>query len=190
MPTGGAEQLARERVHALVDAITPLDERERVDRRDVLAWIDSGAPLWRTAPPATPPEHLVAYCALVDIDTRSMLLVDHRNAALWLPTGGHVDPGEDAAIAAARELREELDVVAPPISDAPIFLTRTTTVGLDGGHVDVSLWYAFRGTPALSLRPDAREFSDHLWWPFDEITPSGRFEPELPRFVAKLAAHL
>lgn len=30
---------------------------------------------------------------LVASDTQ-VLLVDHKNAQLWLPTGGHVEPGE------------------------------------------------------------------------------------------------
>ncbi|HET6833936.1 MAG TPA: hypothetical protein VFH30_08700 [Acidimicrobiales bacterium] len=57
----------------------------------------SGAPIWRTAKPATPPKHLVAYFVLVDSAAHSCLLVDHRLADLWLPTGGHVEPGEDLA---------------------------------------------------------------------------------------------
>ncbi len=177
-------------VRSIVAAITPFDDRERADQRSTLEWIDSGAPLWRTAPPATPPEHFVAYCALVDADARSMLLVDHRNAALWLPNGGHVDPHEDPADAAARELGEELGVFVTPLVDEPIFLTRTTTVGLDGGHVDVSLWYAFRGTVGMTVSPDRNEFTDHRWFAFDDITPAGRFDPELPRFLAKLESIL
>ena len=76
---------------AVVERIVPFDAQERADQRDVLAWIDSGEPIWQVEPPATPPEHLVVYCVLVDVDARALLLVDHRNAGLWLPTGGHVD---------------------------------------------------------------------------------------------------
>ena len=177
-------------VRSIVAAIMPFDDSESADQHATLEWIDSGARLWRTAPPATPPEHLVAYCALVDSDARSMLLVDHRKAGLWLPNGGHVDPHEDPAEAGARELGEELGVIATPLVDEPIFLTRTRTVGLDGGHVDVSLWYAFRGTVGMTVDPDPNEFTDHRWFPLDTITPAGRFDPELPRFLAKLESML
>ena len=169
-----------------VATITPLDARETRDQLDTLAWIDSGAPIWRTAAPATPPEHLVVYCALVDVDARSLLLVDHRNAGLWLPTGGHVDPGEHPADAARRELMEELGVGAQFVSPDPLFVTRTLTVGLDGGHIDVSLWYAFGGTRGMAVTPDPGEFTDHRWWHFDEIVLTERVDRELPRFVAKL----
>ncbi len=73
-----------------------------------MAWIASGVQIFRTAKPDVPPKHLVAYFALVDPAPRSMLLVDHRNAGLWLPTGGHVEPDEDLAATVTREAREEL----------------------------------------------------------------------------------
>jgi 8-oxo-dGTP diphosphatase len=173
-------------VRAAVASIAPWDEREALDRRDALAWVDSGAPIWRTERPATPPEHLVVYCVLVDVAARALLLVDHHNAGLWVPTGGHVEPAEAPVVAAERELGEELGVTAPRLGRLPLFVSRTETVGLDQGHVDVTLWYGFRGTPDLDFRPDPVEFADHRWWTFAEITPGARIEPELVRFVAKL----
>ena len=184
------ERHSRAHVRSIVASIPPFDEREARDQLDTLAWLDSGVPIWRTAAPATPAEHLVVYCVLVDVDARSLLLVDHRNARLWLPTGGHVDPEEQRADAARRELGEELGVGVPFVSPDPVFVTRTLTVGLDGGHVDVSLWYAFGGTRGMVVTPDPGEFTDHRWWHFDEIVLTERVDRELPRFVAKLTAGL
>jgi hypothetical protein len=73
-----------------VASIQPVDPLEETHRSDALAWIDSGAPLCRTAKPATPPKHLVSYFAVVD--GHYILLVDHRSAQLWIPPGGHVEP--------------------------------------------------------------------------------------------------
>jgi 8-oxo-dGTP pyrophosphatase MutT (NUDIX family) len=181
---------ARSRVRQLVDAMGPHDEVEAAHQREVLAWIDRGDPLWRTAKPATPPEHLVAYAVLVDPDRRAVLLVDHRDAGRWLPTGGHVEPGEDPADAAARELIEELGVPPVPLTPGPLLLTRTTTIGVSAGHVDVSLWFAFVGSPDDDLRPDPDEIGAVRWWPFDSIRhgPGTRFDPHLPRFVDALVA--
>ena len=95
--------------------------------------IASGAQIFRTAEPDAPNQHLVAYFALVDRDARSMLLVDHRNAGLWLPTGGHVEPDEDPAATVTREAREELGIDAVldrGLSSNPLFVTQTTTVGV------------------------------------------------------------
>jgi 8-oxo-dGTP diphosphatase len=129
-----------------VASILPLDELERTHRSDALAWIDSGAPLCRTLKPATPPKHLVSYIGVVD--GRDILLVDHKSAQLWLPPGGHVEPGEHPRETVVRELFEELKVVAKHNMAGPLMVTCTTTVGLDAGHNDVSLWYVVTGIRA------------------------------------------
>ena len=61
---------ARERVDAALRAIEPWDAAEADHRTDALAWVRSGAPIWRIAKPATPPKHLVAYFLLVDSAAR------------------------------------------------------------------------------------------------------------------------
>jgi 8-oxo-dGTP diphosphatase len=180
-----------ELVAGVVGGIVPFDRREVGDQRETLAWVASGAPLCRTAKPATPPEHLVAYAVVVDPAARQVLLVDHRLSGLWLPAGGHVEPGERPAVAARRELLEELGVDAPMLDAdrGPSFVTRTTTIG-EGEHLDVSLWFAFAVAAGSPLAWDRREFRGIRWWPFEAIKPGPgtRFDPELPRFVAKLTA--
>ena len=178
-------------VRAIVSEIAPLDPLEAEHRADALAWIDSGLDIFRSAKPATPPKHLVSYCVLVDADRRRVLLVDHRDAQRWLPTGGHIDPGEHPVAAARREMHEELGIrpdFHPAIGDVPLLVTVTDTGGLSAGHTDVSLWFAFDGSGDRSLSPDAGEFVDTRWWKFDDIAhgPETRFDPHLPRFVSKL----
>ena len=116
-----------------------MDALEAVTRDEVLAWIDSGAELCRIEKPATPPQHLIAYFALVDGD--HLLLVDHINAELWLPTGGHVEPGEHPRQTVLREVQEELGIDGVFLHEQPLCLTITETVGKTAGHTDVSLWY-------------------------------------------------
>lgn len=177
-------------MHGIVAAIAPVDRQERRHRDDTLAWIAGGAPLCRTARPASPPEHLVAYAVAVDRAHGEILLVDHRDAGRWLPTGGHVEPGEDPAAAAGRELGEELGITAPFLDGlaAPRLVTRTVTAGLSAGHTDVSLWYAFAVDRGRELAPDAGEFAGVRWWPWAAVVhgPGTRFDPHLPRFVAKV----
>jgi 8-oxo-dGTP diphosphatase len=122
-----------------VASIEPFDALERAHREDALAWIDSGVELCRTAKPAIPPKHLVSYFVLVDHD--HLLLVDHKNAQLWLPSGGHVEPGEHPRATVARELQEELGLDLIDAPEAPLMLTTAETVGTTAGHIDVSLWY-------------------------------------------------
>jgi 8-oxo-dGTP pyrophosphatase MutT (NUDIX family) len=164
-------------------------------RSDALAWVRSGAPIWRIEKPATPPKHLVAYFLLVDAAAQSCLLVDHRSAGLWLPTGGHVEPGEDPATTVRRECREELGFSAPlldGLASQPLFVTQAVTVGLDAGHCDVSLWYVCHADAGRPLELDDREFRAARWWPFAELatTDATRLDPHLPRFLGKLLAQI
>ncbi|MFD0467089.1 NUDIX domain-containing protein [Nonomuraea thailandensis] len=146
---------SRELVRALVEEMTPHDGREAADLKWTLDWVDSGAPLFRVAKPATPPCHLVAYAALVDRGRASVMLVDHLKARAWLPPGGHVDPGEDPRRTVLREVEEELGIAGrfhPVLGSAPFFLTVTRTRGADA-HTDVSLWFVLEGISRRRSRP-------------------------------------
>lgn len=166
-------------------SIVPFDATERQHVADALAWVASGAPLFRTSKPATPPKHLVSYFAV--IDDGHILLVDHRNARLWLPTGGHVDVGEHPRATVVRELKEELGIVAT-IADVgpPRMVTVTETVGITAGHTDVSLWYVVAGHRSAPLEYDTSEFHSVNWFRFSGV-PVDRADPHLRRFLAKLA---
>jgi len=175
----------RAAIRGEVDSIRPLDELEEAHRADVLAWIDSGAPLCRTAKPATPPKHLVSYFAVVGGD--HILLADHKNAQLWLPSGEHVEEGEHPRETVARELQEELGLVAAHDIEEPLMVTCTTTVGLTAGHVDVSLWYVVKTDRKQSIRFDEGEFAQIRWFKVSEV-PLQRSDPHMGRFLKKLGA--
>lgn len=174
----------RQHIRNEVLSIIPGDALERQALADCLAWVDSGVQLCRIAKPATPPIHLVAYFAV--IDDGHILLVDHRNAQLWLPTGGHVEPDEHPRTTVARELEEELGFAAAHPIAAPVFVTATTTVGLTAGHTDISLWYVVRASRDQQIHFDAREFVAVRWFRYDQV-PYERSDPQLRRFLAKLA---
>ncbi len=89
----------REQIRAELTAICPFDGLEREQVESALAWVDSGVGLCWVEKPAVPRKHLVSYFVVVDGDW--ILLVDHKNARLWLPTGGHVEPGERVGAGAA-----------------------------------------------------------------------------------------
>jgi len=166
-----------------VELIQPLDEMERESKLDVLAWIDSGAELCRLEKPATPPKHLISYFAVVDDD--HLLLVDHINAELWLPTGGHVDPGEHPRDTVLREAEEELSIEGEFLGEGPIFVTITETVGKTAGHMDVSLWYVLRGDRKASLDFDDSEFHEVRWFHKNDV-PLDRTDKHMSRFLQKL----
>jgi 8-oxo-dGTP diphosphatase len=175
----------RDRIAEIVTTIEQLDELEGTHRDSTLEWIRSGAPIFRTAKPDVPPKHLVSYFALVDQQRGKLLLVDHRLAGLWLPSGGHVEPDEDPHTTVVRELAEELNLAAEFVRDSPLFITVTRTVGQEGGHTDVSLWYLLRGDISRAIEFDRGEFHGVQWFGFDEI-PFERSDPHLCRFVEKM----
>ena len=174
----------RDLIRAELAAIEPLDALEQDHLADALAWVDSGADLCRVARPATPPKHLVSYFAVVDAD--HMLLVDHKNARLWLPPGGHVEVNEHPRATVARELAEELGFRSTHVVEAPLMVTCTTTGGLTAGHTDVSLWYVVQATRTQVLKFDETEFHAVQWFAFADV-PFERSDPHLRRFIQKLA---
>jgi 8-oxo-dGTP diphosphatase len=177
----------RSQIRAEILLIDPCDELEQLHFDDVLNWIDSGAGLFRTAKPATPPKHLVSYFAVFDRD--QILLVDHKNAGLWLPTGGHVEPGEHPRATVVREIHEELGLTLTHAVEAPLMVTCATTTARTAGHIDVSLWYVVSGNRAQNLEYDRGEFNSINWFPFDAI-PFQQSDPNMERFVRKLTRKL
>jgi 8-oxo-dGTP diphosphatase len=175
----------RTRVLSELLGITPLDAIEKSHLDDAIAWVGSGAPLFRVSKPSTPAKHLVSY--FVVVDGGHILLVDHRNAQLWLPTGGHVEPDEDPRLTVVRELKEELGIeISLATVGPPIMVTVTETVGITAGHTDVSLWYIVRGNRFSKLAVDHDEFNEVRWFPLSQA-PLHRSDPHLKRFIAKLA---
>lgn len=175
-------------VRGRVSSVIPADDAEAADRQDILGWIDSGAPLFRTAKPATPPRHLAVYAAIIDEPGRSVMLVDHKKARAWLLPGGHVDPAEDPRWSVEREAEEELKL-SPKFHESfgqPFFCSVTQTRG-EGSHTDVTLWFVLKGDRAAEICPDLGEFSQVRWFPIDGTDWSQEcYDPHMARFIAKL----
>lgn len=177
-----------------VENISPYDEIEQVHQQDVAQWLKRGTNPFRLQKPDIPPKHLVSYFVLVDPERKSILLVDHIKAQLWLPPGGHVELNESPKDAVIREAEEEFGLHAVFLSNnkKPFFVTVTQTVGLTPGHTDVSLWYLLKGSIHDRLQYDRSEFTDIEWYTFDEILETDPliFDPNLQRFTMKLVAML
>lgn len=178
----------------IVEHISPWDAQEQADKVAVLAWIESGAQLYRLQPPDVPMQHLASYVVVIDHARQLVLLLDHIKANLWVPAGGHVEVGEDPREAAERELAEELGsraAMVTTIASLPLFVTRTSTRGL-GSHMDISLWYVVAGDQRMWLDPDRREFRGHRWLTFDEVleTDTGTLDPAMHRFIHKLRGRM
>ncbi|WP_406039308.1 NUDIX domain-containing protein [Micromonospora sp. NBC_00898] len=181
-------------IRELVAALAPVDELEARHRAECLAWLAGTDDIFRREKPRTPSPHLVSYFLLHDEADGSVLLVDHRKAGMWLPSGGHVEPGEHPAETVRREVVEELGVPAvfsPRFGERPALLTVTETVGApEDRHTDVSLWFVLSGSRDQKLIPDPGEFHGVRWWTPREVTAAApaTIEPHLGRMLAKLTA--
>jgi 8-oxo-dGTP pyrophosphatase MutT (NUDIX family) len=180
-------------VRKLIAGVSACDQTEHQQRADALAWIDSGAPLFRIMPPADPPRHLAVYFALFDEADHSVLMVDHRKARAWLLPGGHVDPGEDPRMTVVREADEELGCIAKfhdVTGDEPLFLSATQTRGA-GSHTDVTLWFLLQADRREQYTVDLNEFHDTRWISLvDTDWSADCFDPAMGRFARKVRAAL
>ncbi|MFI6275054.1 NUDIX hydrolase [Streptomyces sp. NPDC050988] len=186
------DQLLRARLTSLLEGVPPWDEQERVHLAEAVEWVAGGAPLYRVRKPDVPPVHLVSYFVVLDEKRGELLLVAHRKAGLWLPSGGHVEPMEDPWDTVVRECREELSIDAVPSAVAgrqPFFLTITRTRG-QGRHTDVSLWYVLRADAGSVVTFDEDEFSAIKWLSLSQVLaePGDTLDPHMHRFTRKLMA--
>ncbi|WP_330300874.1 NUDIX hydrolase [Streptomyces sp. NBC_00503] len=192
--SGVPHQSLRGQLMHVLGGIEPWDDLERSHLAETVEWITGGAPLYRTQKPATPAKHLVSYFVVLDETCEELLLVAHRKAGLWLPSGGHVEPMEDPWNTVRRECREELRIEAVPASiagDRPLFLTVTRTRG-QGQHTDVSLWYVLRAEAGQVTSFDEAEFDAIKWLSLDQVlaTPEDTLDPHMHRFTRKLMSLL
>ena len=180
-------------VRGLLEALTPLDHLERDHRHEALAWVTSTPDLFRRRSyPVEPRQHLVSYFLVVDSAKRLVLLGDHIKSGLWLPSGGHVEPGEDPAETVRRECVEELAIEArfhPMVGARPLFITVTETDSADP-HRDVSLWYVLEASHSTVLRADPGEYRSIRWWNIDEVRAADprMFDPHMHRMLDKAEA--
>ncbi|MQA97035.1 MAG: NUDIX domain-containing protein [Streptosporangiales bacterium] len=177
-----------EELDRLIAGIGPYDDTERAAIAEATRWVRSGAPVHRIRKPDVPPRHLVSYIVVLS-PGGELLLVEHRKAGLWLPAGGHVEPGESPWETVLRECAEELHVRAVPSGisgDRPFFLSIARTRG-EGAHTDVSLWYVVTtAAPVTSF--DESEFGSVRWLSPTAVMalPPSTLDPNMHRFTAKL----
>jgi 8-oxo-dGTP pyrophosphatase MutT (NUDIX family) len=171
-------------IKEIISSIIPFDQMEQDHIDFAKEWIASGVEIFRIAKPDLPKIHLVAYFVLIDPCNNELLLTDHKKAALWLPSGGHVEKDEHPKQTVSREVKEELGIEADFLFDCPQFITVTDTVGNVSPHTDVSLWYVLRGNRNKTLQFDCNEFHQIQWFLPQEI-PYDRSDPHMRRFVDK-----
>jgi 8-oxo-dGTP diphosphatase len=125
--------------------------------------------------------HYTASAVVLDHAGR-MLLVHHNKIGQWLYPGGHIDPNEDPAQAALREIREETGIQATVIGE-PAFthpavrshpapwaiIEMDVTDSRIGAHRHIDLVYVCRASGG-DLTAQLEEVSGAQWVPVADIT--------------------
>ncbi|WP_424985340.1 NUDIX hydrolase [Microbulbifer sp. S227A] len=106
----------------------------------------------------------------VVISEGHVLLARRRNppdAGLWGYPGGHVEFGETALAAAARELKEETGIVATPVD----YVTNIDVIGRDaeGGPSLHYLLAAVRCDYVGGSPIPADDVAEAAWFPFERV---------------------
>ena len=101
-------------------------------------------------------------------DAQEILLVRRADTGEWTPVTGIIDPGEHPAVAGAREVLEEADIVAVPEALARVGVTPEVTY--DNGDVSQYLDLTFRfayvsGEP----HPADGENLEAAWFPVEAM---------------------
>lgn len=99
-----------------------------------------------------------------------VLLVKRADNGQWTPVTGIIDPGEEPAVAGAREVLEEAGVVAVP--EALVWVHVLPVITYGNGDQSQYLDHAFRfryvsGDP----HPADGENTEARWFPLDSLPP-------------------
>jgi 8-oxo-dGTP pyrophosphatase MutT (NUDIX family) len=141
--------------------------------------------------------HYTASAVVLDDEGR-VLLVHHNKIGMWLYPGGHIDPNEDPAQAALREVVEETGVVASVIGEpafshpavrshpAPWAIIEMDVVDVKvGAHRHIDAVYVCRATGG-DLTAQLEEVAGVRWVTIADVaglpTPA-----EMPELVAAAA---
>jgi 8-oxo-dGTP diphosphatase len=141
--------------------------------------------------------HFTASAVVLDGEGR-VLLVHHNKIGLWLYPGGHVDPNEDPAQAAVREVAEETGIQATPIGE-PAFthlavrshvapwaiIEMEVTDAKVGAHRHIDLVYVCH-TAGGELAAQLEEVAGARWVPVAAVVDLP-VPAELPALVAAAA---
>ncbi|MGA0830000.1 MAG: NUDIX domain-containing protein [Nitriliruptoraceae bacterium] len=117
-------------------------EEARAGARRVALLDGAADPFART----TLPTHVTASAVVIGPDGR-LLLHRHRRLGRWLQPGGHVEDGEEPAVAALRETTEETGLVAAHPAHGPVLLHVDEHPGPDR-HIHLDLRYLLHADPS------------------------------------------
>lgn len=113
----------------------------------------------------TPPPSIRIAAALIHDDEGRMLLVRKRGTTAFMQPGGKLEPGESAADCLARELDEELGIVADPAEFRHLGRFSAPAANEPGHVVDCDVFEVHYRGPVLV----AAEIEESRWFTRPEL---------------------
>ena len=152
---------------ALVDQMTA--RRLPVDSREATSIERLRTDLARLTDPcseAASPTHVTA--SAIVVGPRGVLLHRHKRLAIWLQPGGHIDPGEEPADAAMREVLEETGIATEHFGGEPKLVHVDAHDG-PRGHFHLDLRFLLTAGNVDPNPPDG-ESQEVRWWSWSEAS--------------------
>jgi 8-oxo-dGTP pyrophosphatase MutT (NUDIX family) len=149
--------MTRDHVVALLASHEPADVEEAADLDRMRDWAETlDYPFSREQPGA----HFTASAVVVDSAGERTLLVHHRKSGSWFQPGGHFEPEDVSAVAAAeREAREETGLAVTPARPDLLDVDIHWVPWDEHYHLDLRFHLIATG----ELAPDAAEVHAAEW---------------------------
>jgi 8-oxo-dGTP pyrophosphatase MutT (NUDIX family) len=118
--------------------------------------------------PDAPADVVPGAVAEVPGPVADVLLVRRSDNGAWTPVTGIIDPGEEPAVAGAREVLEEADVVAEPVSLAWVHTLPEVVYDNGDRTLYLDLCFLFRYVSGEPFPADG-ENTEAAWFPLDAL---------------------
>jgi len=154
----------------IVGALEPVDDREAQSIAATVALLELPGD---HCDEERDPVHVTGSAFVVS--SRGVILHKHKKLGIWVQPGGHVDPGESPAEAAASEAFEETGLAVRHLDDGPLLVHVDVHPG-PRGHTHHDLRYLLIAD-AVEPAPPPEESQEVAW--FDFPSARERCEPAL-----------
>lgn len=154
---------------AAVEAALPGDETHEANRRRILTFLDEhDDALHRTCVEG----HLTGSAAVIDPESRKVLLLLHAKVQRWLQPGGHADGDANLARVALREAEEETGIaglrVLTPAVDLDVHVFHNAA-GSEPDHLHLDVRHLVVA-PAGAVATANHESDGLVWAAVDELS--------------------
>lgn len=154
--------------NCFADEVRSLKRLKNVDKKIASVFLDKSRLKSSFIKKNSLSEHFCSFFLPIDIESKSIYLVDHIKAKMWIPPGGHIEEGESPRDAVVREFVEELSY---RLEEEKIELFDLSITSIEDPNRTCKTHYDFWYAVFISqqdFRFERKEFHDARWFSFEE----------------------